>query len=242
MPRCQRVWMWVMSRARDVASRDIVDGSIVNADVNASAAIAASKLSGVVAQSLVDAKGDLLVGTANDTVGRLAAGTNGHVLTADSTTATGLKWAAAAGGGGKVLQVVSAVYGTETINTSAAFADTGLSATITPTSATSKILVLVTQSIQTDKMSSVVSTLGVRLVRGSTTVFTPHSTTNVSLAMHSGSGTRALIQTILAFNYLDDPATTSATTYKTQFIDTDGTAIAQPESQDSSIILMEIGA
>ena len=43
-----------MSRARDVASRDIVDGSIVNADVNASAAIAASKLSGVVTPSSTD--------------------------------------------------------------------------------------------------------------------------------------------------------------------------------------------
>lgn len=43
-----------MSRARDVASRDIVDGSITNADVNASAAIAASKLSGVVTPSSTD--------------------------------------------------------------------------------------------------------------------------------------------------------------------------------------------
>lgn len=43
-----------MSRARDVASRDIVNGSIVDADVNASAAIAASKLSGVVTPSSTD--------------------------------------------------------------------------------------------------------------------------------------------------------------------------------------------
>ncbi len=44
--------------------------------------------------TIVDAKGDLLAGTANDTVGRLAVGTNDYVLTADSSTATGLKWAA----------------------------------------------------------------------------------------------------------------------------------------------------
>jgi hypothetical protein len=46
----------------------------------------------------IDAKGDLIAGTADDTFARLAVGTNGQILTADSTAATGLKWAAAAGG------------------------------------------------------------------------------------------------------------------------------------------------
>ena len=57
-------------------------------------------LSGLVAKATIDAKGDLLVGTADNTVGRLAVGaTNGHVLTLDSAEAAGMKWAAAAGGG-----------------------------------------------------------------------------------------------------------------------------------------------
>jgi hypothetical protein len=46
----------------------------------------------------IDAKGDLVVGTGADTFDRLAVGTNGQVLTADSTTATGLKWASAGAG------------------------------------------------------------------------------------------------------------------------------------------------
>jgi hypothetical protein len=47
-------------------------------------------------KSIVDAKGDLIAATANDTPARLAVGTNGQVLTADSAAATGLAWAAAA--------------------------------------------------------------------------------------------------------------------------------------------------
>jgi hypothetical protein len=46
----------------------------------------------------IDAKGDLIAGTAADTFDRLAVGTNGQTLVADSTTATGLKWAAPTSG------------------------------------------------------------------------------------------------------------------------------------------------
>jgi hypothetical protein len=52
----------------------------------------------MVPKSIVDAKGDLIAATAADTVSRLAVGTNGQVLTVDSTAATGLKWAATSGG------------------------------------------------------------------------------------------------------------------------------------------------
>ena len=46
-----------------------------------------------IASTIADAKGDLIAGTAADTVARLAVGTNNYVLTADSAEATGLKWA-----------------------------------------------------------------------------------------------------------------------------------------------------
>lgn len=46
----------------------------------------------------IDAKGDLIIGTGADAFSRLAVGTNNYVLTADSAEATGVKWAAAAGG------------------------------------------------------------------------------------------------------------------------------------------------
>lgn len=50
--------------------------------------------------STIQAKGDLLVGTASATVDNLGVGNDGDVLTADSSTATGLKWAPSTGGGG----------------------------------------------------------------------------------------------------------------------------------------------
>jgi hypothetical protein len=53
----------------------------------------AFELANVLSPTLFDAKGDLLAGTGADTVGKLTLGTNGFVLTADSSTATGLKWA-----------------------------------------------------------------------------------------------------------------------------------------------------
>ena len=57
----------------------------------------------MVAKTIVDAKGDIIAATAADTVSRLAVGANDTVLTADSSTATGLKWATPAGGGGMTL-------------------------------------------------------------------------------------------------------------------------------------------
>ena len=74
---------------KDGASAIRTLGSSIDTTVfnNANAAIA---------KSLVDAKGDLLVATAADTVARLAVGSNDQVLTADSSTASGLKWATAA--------------------------------------------------------------------------------------------------------------------------------------------------
>jgi hypothetical protein len=61
----------------------------------------------MVPKTIVDAKGDLIAATAADTVSRLAIGSNNQVLTADSTAATGMKWAAAAGGNLTLTQIAS---------------------------------------------------------------------------------------------------------------------------------------
>jgi hypothetical protein len=69
-----------------------------------------------IAKTIVDAKGDLISATAADTPARLAIGTNGTVLTADSAEATGLKWAASAAGGMTLLSTTTLSGATTTIS------------------------------------------------------------------------------------------------------------------------------
>lgn len=66
-----------------------------------------------IAKTIVDAKGDIIAATAADTVSRLAVGANDTVLTADSSTATGLKWATASSGGMTLLSTTT-LSGTST--------------------------------------------------------------------------------------------------------------------------------
>lgn len=191
--------------------------------------------------SIVDAKGDLIAATANDTPARLAVGTNGHVLTADSTAATGIKWAAPAGGG-KILQVVSFTTSTQTAVTGTTFTDTNISLAITPTLSTSKILVLMTASCSMYSSGSVNQIgMGLQLLRGATTIWAGNSEDFYITTSYTGYHQVASIETI---NYLDSPATTSATTYKLQIkaSATAGTARTSDNSRPSSIILMEVGA
>jgi hypothetical protein len=161
--------------------------------------------SNAIQNSIVDAKGDLIAATANDTPARLAVGTNGHVLTADSTAATGIKWAAPAGGG-KVLQVVQGTTSTATATTSASFVASNLAVTITPTSATSKILVFYAMCNATQG-SGTYGDYQLALYRGGSAVWNMGNTNFGDVASFVNSTNYDSGQ------YLDSPATTSATTY-----------------------------
>lgn len=201
-----------------------------------------------IAKTLIDAKGDLIVGTAADTVTRLAVGaTNGMVLTVDSAEATGLKYATPAAGG-KVLQVVSASTSTPATSTSTTPADTNLTCNITPTLNTSKVLILVTQMVRWSRASDG-GGIGMRIMRDSTAVYDPDlNTGQTSMITAEVLGQQRYVsQTLLqTLNYLDSPATTSATTYKTQFRVNDSgsssTSTCQFSNTTSVITLLEIGA
>ena len=86
-----------------------------SADVTDATNVAAA---GALMTSLADAKGDLFVATANDTVIRLPVGTDTHVLTLDSAEASGVKWAAGGGGGTSPTYVDYYDAGTSNVGTS----------------------------------------------------------------------------------------------------------------------------
>lgn len=188
----------------------------------------------MVAKTVVDAKGDIIAATAADTVARLAVGANATVLTADSAEATGLKWATPTS---KVVQVVNAQTSTQVTNATSTFADTNLTATITPTSASNKILVFVNQNGVAKYATN--TRMQIRLVRGATTILNLDSN-----AGNNDSGVGNSVGSVSCV-YLDSPATTSATTYKTQFNSSanSGTTYLQDSTSpgtNSTILLMEV--
>jgi hypothetical protein len=69
-------------------------------------------------KSLVTTKGDLIAATGASTPARLAIGSNDQILVADSTAATGMKWATPAGGGGMTSIATGSLSGTSTSITS----------------------------------------------------------------------------------------------------------------------------
>jgi len=194
--------------------------------------------SNAIQNAIVDAKGDIITATANDTPARLAVGTNGYVLTADSTAATGIKWAAAAGGG-KVLQVVQVNPSTTFTTTSGTFVDaTNYTASITPTASTSKILVMLDFAGSSQKNSATYAVTYAQILRGATMIYG-----SSSIAMQEWTNSVSFSFGFMArqnYIYLDSPATTSSTTYKLQvYVDGGGTMAIKPPA---SITLMEIGA
>lgn len=79
--------------------------------------------SNAIQNAIVDAKGDLIAATANDTPARLAVGANGTILVADSTAATGLKWATTGNFVGCRVFASSAQSVANSTDTAAAFAN-----------------------------------------------------------------------------------------------------------------------
>jgi hypothetical protein len=145
---------------------------------------------------------------------------------------------------GSVLQVIQTTTSTIASTTSSAsYVDTNLTASITPTSATSKILVLVMQNIQVTNTSNYATGMW-QLLRGATAIFAPLVTDNGNVFAYDYGGSGINVYRPTPITWLDSPNTTSSTTYKTQIkLGTNGGAsISANAASAGSITLMEIAA
>ena len=136
---------------------------------------------------------------------------------------------------GQVLQVVQGSTSTAMSSSTNTLVDTGLTATITPKFASSKVLVLVSQNGVAKATNNTYALL--RLLRGSSIIQTFES----QLCF---TGTTATNSASSSTACLDSPATASAVTYKTQIASGSNNAVveAQASSSLSTITLMEIAA
>ena len=142
-----------------------------------------------------------------------------------ATTAANVKLPA-----GSILQVIQGTHATQVTHDTSNYSDTGLTATITPKYNNSKIYILVNQGVYWNNNG-----LSIRILRGSTVVRTPPVTHEIYDSSVGNARDKITI------THLDSPATTSATTYKTQMHGhSSGTFHSNNDNTTSTLTLMEI--
>jgi hypothetical protein len=136
---------------------------------------------------------------------------------------------------GTVLQTVTAELSTAAFSSSTSYADTGLTATITPKSSSSKVLVITANQIA-KTAGNTDNGVNLRILRGATTI------QENKFALFTG--TTVIGVGCISMVSLDSPATTSATTYKVQFANVIAASRVEYSNNTttSTIVLMEIAA
>ena len=184
---------------------------VVNGDTSGSVTLSAPATAGTVTVTLPAASGTML-----------------------TTASSGQSIPKAALPTGSVLQVVNATHSTQVTTTSSSFVTTNLTASITPTSSTSKIFVIATMPISTAANEN-----------GKLTIYRNGS----NIAPNTGLGvfqTSAVIYAGLTIQLLDSPATTSSTTYAVFGSASGGSTVTfntlLTGASSSVITLMEIAA
>jgi hypothetical protein len=154
----------------------------------------------------------------------------------------GSTWAAVGAAGGKILQVVNAFHSTQVSVNSATYAATGLTATITPTAATSKVIVMITNPMRTwnNNITSTNSGQALsKLYRDGSEVhyFYEFGYLDNAATARDQRGNATI-------TFIDSPATTSATTYEHYIASSNAnyTVYSCYLNLTASIILMEVGA
>ena len=241
----QGVWVFASAAARDAAVTSPQEGNFAYLkDTNVTTYYTGSAWANLDTTGMTNpmtTTGDTIYSSSGSTPARLGIGTTGQVL----TVAGGVpSWATPAGGGGKVLQVVQSLTTGYIATTSTSYTDANLSATITPTSATSKILIMITQAVRFyTSTASTPAAADMTILRNSTAVWNTAQTEAYLGEFEIVGGGQAIVA---AINYLDSPSTTSAITYKPQYrlrANTNSrTLYFNYGGNQSNIILMEIGA
>jgi hypothetical protein len=137
---------------------------------------------------------------------------------------------------GSVLQVVQSTYATQVDTTSTSYVTTGLTATITPSSSTSKVFIIVSNVIRANSLGDCNWTVFRGTVSGTNLASSGYFVYGTATA---GSST---VVTGISINYLDSPATTSATTYTLGFKSSGVSVSSQHGSATATMTLMEIAA
>ena len=185
--------------------------------------INATTTNGVVIQP--DNSGSLVLQTNNGTTA-LTIDTSQNITTTNKLSVASMPT-------GSVVQVVQATYSTAVSNSTGSYADTGLTASITPSSSSNKILIIANQ-------------MGVRKINDTGVNFNLcRDGVNINNFVTFVAGTSSATEMDVGscvFTYLDSPSTTSSITFKTQFLSRSGIAAVSVQylTATSTMTLMEI--
>jgi hypothetical protein len=192
-----------------------------------------------VEKSTLTTTGDIIYASGANTPARLGIGSTGQILTVSGGVPS---WSAPSTG--LIKQVVFGSTTTSvTVTNSSTYVDTNLSATITPTSASSTILVRIVQGLKVQR-NAAIADAKIRILRGATEIVAWNGEFIGMEAAASGV-TYNRLSARGAAEYLDSPASTSSLTYKVQGAmpsATTGREVIFNDGMQSSIVLMEIGA
>ena len=236
----QGVWVFASAAARDAAVTSPQEGNFAYLkDTNVTTYYTGSAWANLDTTGMTNpmtTTGDTIYSSSGSTPARLGIGTAGQVLTVNSG-ATAPEWKTASGG--KVVQIVSANHSTVASNSTNTYAATGLTATITPGSASNKIIIWANIAEAHKTNANAGNQIQLGLKRGSTYI-----KETLGLYTNSAEPLSVPYSTIV---YQDSPATTSATTYAVDFLNYNNTAavavnnnMALFSTVGSSIILMEV--
>ena len=195
--------------------------------------ISAGTTSGTALVHTADTTGALELKTNNGTTA-LTLSTAQNATFAGTVTTSSRGIAKASMPAGSVIQVITGINSSSNLSSAnTTVADTTLSATITPTSSTSKILVMVSQRFFKTQAAS-----------AGGTVYLQRDATNLLTDQRVGLNDTTSVGADQVWNcaYIDSPASTSAITYKTQFANTNTTGLfyVNLDANQAQITLMEI--